>query len=62
MEELNCENARQQKHLTGLKQAQIGGQKQLGKDQPVFIVLLPQPGGRERISTGSRHENLYPSI
>src|ERR1035441_6322710 len=42
MQELDYDDASQEKHLTGVKHFQIYHEEQLLNDHPVFVMLAPQ--------------------
>jgi hypothetical protein len=44
VQKLDYEDAHQQKHLPSLKPAQVRQQEKLRNNQPVVVVLVPQPG------------------
>ena len=62
MQDLDYGDAGQQKYLTGVKYFQIDHEEQLLNDQAVFVMLAPQPTGREGTFAFSNGCDVLPGV
>src|SRR5580658_7316684 len=62
MQQLNDEDRAQQELLVCVEQSKVEREKQLGNEEPVLVVLLPQPLHREKSFAMCGGKDLRPAV